>query len=63
MEGHKPLPFPSLYHKSASSELPVDSESNGWSVMSGSETTGGQSCWVHCRHGDDGALESPSALP
>ena len=49
--------------KSASSEMTVDSELNGWSVIAGSETTGGQSGWVHCRHGDDGALESLSALP
>ena len=46
-----------------SSGLPVNSESNGWSVIVGSETTGGQSGQVHCQHGDDGALESPSALP
>ena len=47
--------------KSASYELPV--ESNDWLVIAGSETTGGQFGRVHCRHGDDGALESPSALP
>ena len=49
--------------RSASSESPNDSASNGWSDNSTVVSTVGQSGRVHCLHGVDGALESPSAFP
>ena len=49
--------------RSESSELPVDSDSKGWSTDSMTISTRGQFGRVHWPHGDEGTLERPSAFP